>query len=208
MVCDPFLNGCEKLTYNCCTGNGDTSPIGKLVANWNSNCGVFELDFFSLFFSRKYDCLAADSCTWDRSSASNIQAHTTAFVHPISVEFAGVRVHEVPPNGQGIAALLALNILKELGVIDDTKTAAADLNEKGEEVRVHGKREGGGKGGGEGETAYLHRLIEALRLAFADTRWYCADPDKVDVPVEELLGQAYAAGRARLFDPSRFVGTI
>lgn len=57
--------------------------------------------------------------------------------------------------------------------------------------------------GAEGEAAYLHRLIEVLRLAFADTRWYCADMDKTEVPVKELLGQAYAAERARLFDPAR-----
>ena len=49
----------------------------------------------------------------------------------------------------------------------------------------------------------MHRLIEVLRLAFADTNWYCADPDKVDVPVEELLGLEYAAKRALLFDPAR-----
>ncbi len=144
--------------------------------------------------------------------ARGTQAHTTAFVEPISVEFAGVRVHEVPPNGQGIAALLALNILKELGVVDEAKRAAACAGER--------TGEGGGEGGagvaaaaeaaeaatkkdGGGETAYLHRLIEVLRLAFADTRWYCADMDKADVPVKELLGQPYAAERARLFDPAR-----
>lgn len=93
-------------------------------------------------------------------------------------------MYEVPPNGQGITALLALNILKELGIVETMVAAGAE-------------------GGGEGQTAYLHRLIEVLRLAFADTRWYCADPDKVNVPVEELLGQAYAAERAQLFDPER-----
>lgn len=122
-----------------------------------------------------------------RPCASGPQAHKTTFVDPISVEFAGVRVHEVPPNGQGIAALLALNILKELGGLDDAGTA---------DGAASGTRR-------ESEVAYSHRLIEVLRLAFADTRWYCADMDKVEVPVEELLGQEYAAQRARLFDPSR-----
>lgn len=97
-------------------------------------------------------------------------------------------MHEIPPNGQGIAALLALNILKELGVLDDA-----------------GPTDGAASGTRrESEVAYFHRLIEVLRLAFADTRWYCADMDKVEVPVEELLGQEYAAQRARLFDPSRW----
>lgn len=128
----------------------------------------------------------------------NPQAHETGFVESISTEFAGVRVHEVPPNGQGITALLALNLLKEMGIGTDSKSADIPV--------FKGSRDtsGASKGKGEeGESAYLHRLIEVLRLAFADTRWYCADPDKVDVPVEELLSQGYAAERARLFDPSR-----
>lgn len=134
-------------------------------------------------------------------SCLSTQAHTTAFVEPISVEFAGARVYEVPPNGQGIAALLALNILKELGVVEDakTKTVIAEREEEGE--KSSGST-GAGGGNKEGDAAYLHRLIEVLRLAFADTRWYCADMDKAEVPVNELLGQPYAAERARLFDPA------
>lgn len=135
-------------------------------------------------------------------SCSSIQAHTTAFVEPISTEFAGTRVYEVPPNGQGIAALLALNILKELGVVEDANTKTGVAGEAGENASAT-TGGGGGKKEREGETAYLHRLIEVLRLAFADTRWYCADMDKAEVPVKELLGQPYAAERARLFDPDR-----
>lgn len=94
-------------------------------------------------------------------------------------------MYEVPPNGQGIAALLALNILEEIDVMDP-KTAPMNEREK---------------------ALYWHRLIEALRLAFADTRWYCADPDKVHVPLKELLGRPYAAERAKLIDPTRYVST-
>ncbi|CAN0387394.1 unnamed protein product, partial [Laminaria digitata] len=128
--------------------------------------------------------------------------HTTAFVEPISVEFAGVRVYEVPPSGQGIAALLALNILKELGVAaPNTNTLAGGEGDGVCKAAVGGV--GVGAGEGEGQAAYLHRLIEVLRLAFADTNWYCADPDKVEVPVAELLGRTYAVERAGLFDPAR-----
>lgn len=116
----------------------------------------------------------------------------------ISTDFAGVRVHEVPPNGQGITALLALNLLKEMGIGTDPKLADLPVFESSRDTSGTSKDKGE-----EAESAYLHRLIEVLRLAFADTRWYCADPDKVEVPVEELLSQGYAAERARLFDPSR-----
>ncbi|CAM9949386.1 unnamed protein product, partial [Hapterophycus canaliculatus] len=133
-----------------------------------------------------------------------IYAHTTAFVEPISVEFAGTRVYEVPPNGQGIAALLALNILKELGAVDEKAQERGGKSGATAEATATGSKQQQERGqGAEEEAAYLHRLIEVLRLAFADTRWYCADMDKAEVPVKELLGQAYAADRARLFDPAR-----
>lgn len=126
-------------------------------------------------------------------------------MEPISVEFAGARVYEVPPNGQGIAALLALNILKELGVVEESQVKAGVGEKEGGGGGENASATTGASGGkkGEGEAAYLHRLIEVLRLAFADTRWYCADMDKAEVPVKELLGQPYAAERARLFDPAR-----
>lgn len=95
-------------------------------------------------------------------------------------------MYEVPPNGQGITALLALNILKEMGLTEhDIASKAAPMDDRAKAL-------------------YWHRLIEALRLAFADTRWYCADPDKVHVPLKELLGRTYAAERAKLFDPTRY----
>ena len=52
---------------------------------------------------------------------------------------------------------------------------------------------------------YLHVLIEALQLSFADSQWYCADPSKVEVPVEGMLSKEYAAKRRGLIDPSKSV---
>src|SRR5690606_6463276 len=85
------------------------------------------------------------------------------------------RVYECAPNGQGLTALLALNIVE-----------GCDLTSMPSR-----------------STPYLHTLIEAVRLAFADTRWYLADPALVDVPVDALLSKAYAAERRALIDPSR-----
>lgn len=99
-----------------------------------------------------------------------------------SIESDGVTVYECPPNGQGLTALLALGILDEIqnaGKVGDL--AEAEHNSAG----------------------YLHALIEALRLAFADTRWYVADPAHGDVPVSELLSKKYLQHRAESFDPAK-----
>ena len=52
---------------------------------------------------------------------------------------------------------------------------------------------------------YLHTLIEAMQLSFADCQWYCADPSHVSVPTQELLDKAYAAERRSLMKPGRCV---
>ncbi|KAG5980712.1 hypothetical protein E4U54_006741, partial [Claviceps lovelessii] len=110
-------------------------------------------------------------------------------VEPISLAFDGqgqghdgVRLWEHPPNGQGIVALMALGIIQQLE--RQAKIPAfqpGDFN----------------------SAPYLHAVIEALKLAFADGRWFVTDPTATPVPVEGLLSETYLAERARLFDPSR-----
>jgi len=56
---------------------------------------------------------------------------------------------------------------------------------------------------GHNTAAYLHTLIEALRLSFADVAQHCADPSKVHVPIEKMLNKQYAADRKRLIQPDR-----
>ncbi|HSR96268.1 MAG TPA: gamma-glutamyltransferase [Kofleriaceae bacterium] len=111
---------------------------------------------------------------------ADLASHESTWDEPISTTYRGMRVWECPPNGQGITVLLALNILEgfELRGQDPLGPDRA------------------------------HLLIEALRLAFADTRWYVADPRVTRVPVAELLSRDYAARRRALLDPKRATADV
>lgn len=100
----------------------------------------------------------------------DLKSHVTTYEDPISTDYRGYRVWEIPPNGHGMAALIALNVLEAY----DLKKLEANSAE------------------------YLHLVIEALKLGFADTTWYCADPSKVDIPLSTLLSKEYATKRRQL----------
>ncbi|GMF45302.1 unnamed protein product [Phytophthora fragariaefolia] len=103
----------------------------------------------------------------------DLKNHKSTFVTPISTRFQGVDVHEIPPNGQGITALLALNILSQL------------------------LKDGGLPPKGSAEEVHLQ--IEALRLAFADAKWFVSDMEhNTSLPVQELLSESYAKKRTTL----------
>ncbi len=98
----------------------------------------------------------------------DLAAHASSWDEPISTTYRGYRVWECPPNGQGLAALIALNVLEEFDLAAHPPLSAHRL----------------------------HLLIEAMRVAFADTTWYIADPKFFHVPVKELLSKAYARERS------------
>lgn len=104
----------------------------------------------------------------------DLAAHASTWDDPISTVYRGVRVYECPPNGQGLVALLTLNLLSQLDLPPDGLSAAR-----------------------------LHLLIEALRLAFADGGWYVSDPAFMKIPLDGLLSASYAKRRAALIDPRR-----
>ena len=108
-------------------------------------------------------------------SHEDLAAHRSEWVAPVSTGYRGHEVWELPPNGQGIAVLQMLNILEE----DDIRAM------------------------GWGSPTYLHRLIEAKKLAFEDRARFYADPEFAEVPVAELISRPYARERRRLFDPER-----
>jgi gamma-glutamyltranspeptidase/glutathione hydrolase len=105
-------------------------------------------------------------------TAEDLAAHVSTWEFPVSTDYQGLRLWECPPNGQGIAALIALNILEGFDLPTDPLSPQR-----------------------------LHLEIEAMRMAFADTRWYVADPSMVPVPVEELLSKEYAALRRKQINP-------
>lgn len=105
-------------------------------------------------------------------TAADLAEHTSSWVDPVSVNYRGYDVWELPPNGQGIAALQMLNLLE-----------AYDLK------RI-----------GFGSAEALHLMIEAKKLAYEDRARYYADMEKVAVPVKELISKSYAAKRRALID--------
>ncbi len=94
------------------------------------------------------------------------------WVTPISQNYRGYTLHEIPPSGQGIAALMALGILEHF----DMASLAVD------------------------SAASMHLQIEAMKLAFADTYRYVAEPSAMRVSSDQLLASHYLQGRAKLID--------
>lgn len=105
----------------------------------------------------------------------DLAAHTSTWEQPISTTYRGLRLWECPPNGQGLAALLALNLLEGYDLASLPPLSARRV----------------------------HLMIEAMRLAFADTRWYVADPAFNPVPLDGLLSKEYAATRRGLIERDR-----
>ncbi len=108
-------------------------------------------------------------------TAADFAAYAPQWVETISMDYAGHTLHEIPPNGQGIAALIALGILKHFDI------AALPVD----------------------SAASQHLQIEAMKLAFADVYRYVSDPGTMRVQVSELLDPGYLAERARLIDTKR-----
>ena len=113
-------------------------------------------------------------------SARDLAEHTSTWVTPVRVNYRGYEVCELPPNGQGIAALQMLNILE-----------GYDLKQMGPK-----------------SPDYWHLFIEAKRLAFADRAKYYTDPDFEKVPIAELVSKKYAAQRRKLIQMDKALGNI
>ncbi len=105
----------------------------------------------------------------------DLRDHQATWVDPVSSSYRGWDVWEIPPNGQGIAALQILNLLENFDI------GALEPN----------------------SAEHLHLFVEAKKLAFEDRAQYYADMDFAEVPVEELISKEYAQQRSQLMDPQR-----
>ena len=108
-------------------------------------------------------------------SYEDMAAHTSNWVTPVSTNYRGYDIWELPPNGQGTAALQMLNILE-----------GYDLASMGF-----------------GSAEYLHVLTEAKKLAYEDRAKFYADPQFNEIPLAELLSKEYASQRRALIDPDK-----
>lgn len=105
----------------------------------------------------------------------DLARHHSEWVEPVSTTYRGYEIWELPPNGQGIAALQILNILEGFNI--------ANM--------------------GFGSAQYIHHFTEAKKLAFEDRAKYYTDPLFASVPVEKLVSKKYAAERRKLINPER-----
>jgi gamma-glutamyltranspeptidase / glutathione hydrolase len=108
-------------------------------------------------------------------TTADLRGFKAEWVEPIEKDYRGYTVHEIPPNGQGIAALIALGILERFDLGGLPLDSAASQ----------------------------HLQIEAMKLAFADVYRYVADPRSMDVAPEQMLDDAYLSSRAKLIDPDK-----
>jgi len=119
--------------------------------------------------------LSTSQASGGTMAADDLAHFSPEWVEPISVKYRDWTVYELPPNGQGMAALEMLNIM-------ETSPASPD---------------------GPLSVAELHKKIEAMKLAYADLARYNADPRFAKVPVKGLLSKEYAKERAKLSDPNK-----
>jgi gamma-glutamyltranspeptidase/glutathione hydrolase len=113
-------------------------------------------------------------------TADDLGQYSAEWVEPISTKYRGWNVYELPPNGDGVAALEMLNIMEQSQPSPDGPLSVAEL----------------------------HTRIESMKLAYADVKAYDGDPRFGSIPVTQLLSRQYAQKRAALIDPSKANCTI
>ena len=113
-------------------------------------------------------------------SYEDLKNHKSDWIEPVSTNYRGYDVWELPPNGQGIAALQILNLLEKFDI----------------------------KSMGFGSAEYIHHFVEAKKIAFADRAKYYADMDFNEIPVDYLISKEYANKRLHEINPNRAARSV
>ena len=145
---------------------------------YHDNCfdGLASAAVFSRFYRGRVARAIADRLEADGFlTADDLASHRGDWGAPIATTYRDVTVYETPPPTQGLATLLALNLLEGFAL---------------PRYRIH-------------SVAHLHLLIEMVKLAYADRDRWIGDPDHAGVAVDGLLDKGYAARRRRAFDPKK-----
>jgi gamma-glutamyltranspeptidase/glutathione hydrolase len=154
-------------------GKGDIFRNPRLADTYEQIAAGGREAFYKGDIARKIDAYMAEHGGFLRYE--DLAAHESEWVDPLSTSYRGYDIYELPPNGQGIAALQMLNILE-----------GYDL-----------------RGMGFGSAAYIHTFVEAKKLVYEDRARFYADPAFYQAPIDRLISKSYAAERRRLIDPDR-----
>jgi gamma-glutamyltranspeptidase/glutathione hydrolase len=174
-----WARGLAQLQSNALTIDGRAPRVGERFHNRDLARTLRRLstngpeEFYDFEFETAAVVLAAVRQAGGVMELEDLVAHTSTWAEPVSVAYRGARLWEPPPNSQGIAALLALGVLDGLSL------------------------------GGPDDAQRWHLLIEAIRVAFADARWWIGDPRASEVSTAALLASEYLAERRALIDPDR-----
>ena len=173
-----FPSGTEMLPNGGTPRHGDFVTLPTLAETLRAIAEGGRDAFYKGTIAEKTSAFVQEHGGW--LSVDDMASHTSDWDEPISTTYRGVTCWECPPNGQGIAALGALNIAEGFDI----------------------------KGMGAQSPDAYHHLIEAMRLGFADAFQYVADPRKAQVPIKELTSKEFANGRRALIDSRRAMTSV
>ncbi|MDA0264152.1 MAG: gamma-glutamyltransferase [Chloroflexi bacterium] len=173
-----FPSGTEMLPGGRAPSHGDLVKLPTLASTLRAIAEGGSDAFYNGPIAQKTAAFVQEHGGW--LAVEDMATHTSDWDEPISVDYRGVTCWECPPNGQGIAALEALNIAEGFDI----------------------------KGMGAQSADAYHHLIEAMRLGFADAFQYVADPRSTHVPIAELTSKDFATTRRALIDAKKAMSTV
>jgi gamma-glutamyltranspeptidase/glutathione hydrolase len=154
-------------------GKGEVFKNPRLAKTYQTIADDGRDAFYKGEIARKIDSYMTEHGGFLRYE--DMAAHKSEWVVPVTTSYRGYDVYELPPNGQGVAALQILNILEGFDI----------------------------KSMGFGTAEYIHTFVEAKKLAFEDRARFYADMDFVDVPLHRLMSKEYANERRQLIDSDK-----